>query len=79
VIDKDCQWLATGRCFSPGIPGYSTNITDRHNTSEIVLKGALNTINQTKPNHQDINANTDLLENIDIGKVNAYINDEKIA
>jgi hypothetical protein len=47
------------------------------------LKGALNTINQTKPNHQDINANTDLLEKIDIGKVNdeihAYINDEKIA
>jgi hypothetical protein len=51
--------------------------------TEIVLKGALNTINQTKPNYQDINANTDLLENIDICKVNdeihAYINDEKIA
>ena len=43
-----CQWLATGRCFSPGPQVSSTNKTDRHNITEILLKVALNTIN-TKP------------------------------
>jgi len=42
-----CQWLATGRWFSPGTPIFSTNKTDRHDISEILLKVALNTI---KPN-----------------------------
>jgi hypothetical protein len=39
--------LATGHWFSTGIPVSSTNKTDRHNTSEILLKVALNTIKQT--------------------------------
>jgi hypothetical protein len=42
--------LATGRLFSPGTPVSSTNKTDFHNITEILLKVALNTINQTKPN-----------------------------
>jgi len=49
LCDKVCQWLATGRWFSLGIPGSSTNTTDRHDITEILLKLALNTIklNQT--------------------------------
>ena len=41
LCDKVCQWLVTGRWFSPGPPVSSTNKT------EILLKGALNTIKQT--------------------------------
>jgi hypothetical protein len=44
-----CQWFVTGRGFSPSPPVSSTNKTDRHDITEILLKGALNTINQTKP------------------------------
>ena len=43
-----CQWLATGRWFSPGPPVFSTNKPDYHDITEILLKVALNTI---KPNH----------------------------
>ena len=50
LCDQVCQWLATGRWFSPGPPVSSTNKTDRHYITEILLKVALNTINQTKPN-----------------------------
>ena len=35
LCDKVCQWLGTGRWFSPGPPVSSTNKTDCHN---IVLK-----------------------------------------
>jgi hypothetical protein len=48
--DKVGQWLATGRWFSPGTPVSSNNKTDRHDITEILLKVALNTTNQT--NHQ---------------------------
>ena len=50
LCDKVCQWLATGRWFSQGTPVSSTNKTDRHDITEILLKVALNTINpnQTK-------------------------------
>ena len=34
-----------GRWFSPGTPVSPTNKTDRHDVTEILLKGALNTIN----------------------------------
>ena len=51
LCDKVCQWLATGRWFSPSTPVSSTNKTDRHNIIEILLIIALNTINlnQTLP------------------------------
>jgi hypothetical protein len=49
-----CQWLVAGRCFSPGTPVFSTNKTDRHNITEILLKVALNTINKTKPNSANL-------------------------
>ena len=48
LCDKVCQWLATGRWFSPGPPVSSTNKTDRHNIAEILLKVVLNTIKPTK-------------------------------
>ena len=41
LCDKVCQWLATALWFSPVS---STNKTDGHNITEIVLKVALNTI-----------------------------------
>jgi hypothetical protein len=47
LCHKACQWLATGQWFSPGTPVSSTNKTDLHDITEIVLKVALNTINQT--------------------------------
>ena len=40
-----------GQWFSPGTPVSSTNKTDRHDITEIVLKVALNTIDP--PNGQD--------------------------
>jgi hypothetical protein len=38
LCDKVCQWLATGRWFSPGTPVSSPNKTDHHNITEILLK-----------------------------------------
>ena len=43
LCDKVCQILATGRWFSPGTPVSSTNKTDCHDVTEILLKGALAT------------------------------------
>ena len=40
LCDNVCQWLVTVRWFS------STNKTDRHDITEILLKEALSTINQ---------------------------------
>jgi hypothetical protein len=37
ICDKVCQWLATGWWFSPGIPVSSTNKTDCHDITEILL------------------------------------------
>ena len=37
ICDKVCQLLATGQWFSPGPPASSTNITDRHDITEILL------------------------------------------
>ena len=47
LSDSVCQLLATGRWFSPGSPVSSTNKTDRHEITEILLKVALRTIKQT--------------------------------
>jgi hypothetical protein len=44
LCDKVCQWLATGRWFSPDTLISSTNKTDHHDIAEILLKVALNTI-----------------------------------
>jgi hypothetical protein len=44
LCDKVWQWLAAGRWFSLVS---STNKTDRHDITEILLKVALNTIHQT--------------------------------
>ena len=40
LCDKVCQWLATDRLFSPGTPVSSTNTTDCHDITEILLKVA---------------------------------------
>ena len=46
VCDKVCDWPATGRWFSPSVS--STNKTARHYITEILLKVALNTIEQNR-------------------------------
>jgi hypothetical protein len=51
LCDKVCQWLAIGWWFSPGTPVSSTNITDSHNITEILLKLALNSITLTSFEH----------------------------
>ena len=38
------QWLSTARWFSPGTLVFSSNKTDHHNISDIILKVALNSI-----------------------------------
>jgi hypothetical protein len=48
--DKVYQLLAHGRWFSLGTPASSTTKTGRHYIAEILLKVALNTINQIKSN-----------------------------
>jgi hypothetical protein len=47
LCDEVCQWLAIGLWFSPGPPVSFSNKTDCHNITEIMLKVALNTIEQT--------------------------------
>ena len=47
LCDKVCQWLATCLWFSPGPPVSSTNKTDHHDITELLLKVALKTIRQT--------------------------------
>jgi hypothetical protein len=47
AINEVCQWLAAGRWCSPGTPVSSTNKTDRHDVTEILLKVALSTITLT--------------------------------
>ena len=46
-LEKVCMWLVECWWFSPGTPVFSTNKTDHHDITEILLKVALNTINQT--------------------------------
>jgi hypothetical protein len=47
IYDKVCRWLATGRWFYPGTLVSSTNKSDCHDITEILLKVAINTINQS--------------------------------
>ena len=47
LCDRVCQWLATCQWFSPGRPVSSTNKTDIHDITEILLKVALNTMKPT--------------------------------
>ena len=47
LCDKVCQCLAAGQWFSPGRPVSSTNKTERHDITEILLKFALSTIKTT--------------------------------
>ena len=42
ICDQVCKWLATGRWFSPSTPVSSSNKTDRHDITEILLKVAPN-------------------------------------
>jgi len=48
LCDKVCQWLVTGRWFSPVTQVSSTNKTDCHDITEILLKVVLNTVTITQ-------------------------------
>jgi len=52
--DKVYQLLAHGWWFSPGTLASSSTKTSRHDIAEILLKVALNTINQIKSNYNFI-------------------------
>ena len=51
VSHKVYQLLAHGQWFSPGTLVSFTTKTGRHDIAEILLKVALNTINQIKEKH----------------------------
>ena len=53
--DKVYQLLAHGRWFSPGTQASSTTKTGRHDIAEVLLKVALNTINQINQLHVTTN------------------------
>ena len=50
LCDKVCRWIATGRWFSPSPTVSSTNKTDRHDLTEILLIVALSTIKLNQAN-----------------------------
>jgi hypothetical protein len=52
--DKVYQLLAHGRWFSLGTSASSTTKSGRHDIAEILLKVALNTINQIKSNRSSL-------------------------
>ena len=49
IVQGAIVWEAIVLDPSPGTPASFTNKTDRHDITEILLKVALNTINQAKP------------------------------
>ena len=51
LCDTVCQWLATDRWFSLSPPISSTNKTDSHNITEILLKVELNATKQANLNY----------------------------
>ena len=68
LCDKVCQWLVTGRRFSSDNPISSTNKTDRHNITEILLKVAFNIINPNYKFHRKASiSKLFTLKNIPIG------------
>jgi hypothetical protein len=70
LCDKVGQWSATGRWFSSGTPGSSTNTTDRHDINEIILKVALNTIN---PNLQIYGGNETIQKSSSLKRIQNYL------
>jgi hypothetical protein len=57
LCEKVWQWLATGRWIYPSTSVSSTNKTDHHDITEILLKVALNTITLTLTLIYDYNCN----------------------
>ena len=52
LYDKVYQCLVAGLWFSPDTPVSSTNKTDRHDITVILLKVVLDTITQPNPSYQ---------------------------
>ena len=61
LCDKICQWLAAGRWFSSGTLVSSTNKTDYHDITEILLKVAFSTINHHHHEKKRVRQSTQLL------------------
>ena len=64
IMRKICQWLATGWWFSLGTPVSSTNKTERHDRTEILLKVTLNTITQTHLLYGMNNTNSHVISHV---------------
>jgi hypothetical protein len=54
-VIKFTSCLPMSQWFSPGTPASSTTKTDRHDIADILLKVALNTINQIKSTFVSLN------------------------
>ena len=52
LCNKVCLWFAAGQWFSPGTQVSSTNKTNCHNITEILLKVALSTITPLTPHYR---------------------------
>jgi hypothetical protein len=66
--------LAQGRWFSPDNPASSTTKTGRHDIAEILLKVALNTINQIQSNPLNYITNIHMEQSVRIMIFNATFN-----
>ena len=69
-VYKVCQGLSTCQWFSPATPVYSTNKTDRHNITEILLKVTLNAISLNQP--------TIVYKIFNISKGSGWLNDQVV-
>ena len=54
VLILSLKYCTTGQWFSPGTPISSTYKTDRHDIAEILLKVALDTINELLPSWNNL-------------------------
>jgi hypothetical protein len=50
LCDQVCRWLVAGQCISLGTPVSSTNKTDHHNITEILLKSLMHLTFDCLPN-----------------------------
>jgi hypothetical protein len=68
-----------GLWFSPGTPVSSTNKTDCHDITEILLKVALNTITLINPSSTQPTSFTDLFGFVLVESQTYFINDNQVS
>ena len=73
LCDQGSQWLVADCWFSPGTPVSSTNKTGYHDTAEILLEVALNTIN-LNPTHLHVKSGEQTIKMINNENLTVMIN-----